>query len=998
MENKLTPQLGVTYSVSSMDEQVEAKAPGQNVSKLQEKIADQKKKQDEEEAKKRNISIEQARRERVEKEWKEVVQQKEKKGEKITDEEKEEIRKAIQKGESPINVSGGAIDTAFDEFDQEKYKDHQALYNLAKELKDLDKGSPNFKDEVERIRNSVHMLIGSLGVPEGIGNDFIEDVNKEIAKINKNEGGEDKKEEPEGDGNFQNFNMYLYRGTALEPLAQEVKNFGSAENINKVVDEQTFSNWVRRANQTLGQQGVNQELLDTFLNELRGNTRAHNEVAQRAGGQRAENQQGNRPGQQRRFDALGNEILDNTPRSIQEICKWIIKKEGDEWDVGGSSPLLDENENFNQANFVKWVRERMMHFHNLDPNNPSINLLGSVGIETEYKTVGLISMINNKKQYFKDEKKVDAEGRNVVYSDLVEDIVNEVYLFNTSRNHDASYRFAMWNDEELPKLLQQIHQKSDFTTGEQMKKIFSLSADYKEGGGRMKLPDGREIPDTRVGDTIRTIYEAYYYISDYEELQRVLGPDNPFFTRKGFEDAWRISSGKDANEPIPEKYAELFDTMFEGRDPGARPKPKEFLQFINLFNDTGKKQTEISLVREALRIAGSHVQGLENGLNSTGNKRKVERNNLEYAELWAYSMVRWTGAAARNDTGAIGYDAFTKSQRFQQYRIRQSSASRGAPIGNQYDLPVIKAWNLDLLNGIFVEKAVGEDKDFTPFEVLRMLDDLDAKRKRGEITQEEYDKRKQDDLDRLIFKQYTQLDYANNHLGKSFQMFHAMLGATELNLDQIVTHDRFRGLVFDRGKFEEQVKENFIKPIRYALSTYANIDYSKDMRVQVNPGQEPPIYETKTIAEHMFGPVVLQGYYKKEKGPDGKPVVDKEKLQKERGRLYKNVIRSIIASHLEAHRRHSSGYAFMNEAQITKFIEAIESIRAMEIEDVGEETQLSEGEHFFTHEDIAWIRKYSGTENWRLVLGDVILKEGGMGFLGGLFKGFKDIFDDIAKG
>jgi hypothetical protein len=228
-----------------------------------------------------------------------------------------------------------------------------------------------------------------------------------------------------------------------------------------------------------------------------------------------------------------------------------------------------------------------------------------------------------------------------------------------------------------------------------------------------------------------------------------------------------------------------------------------------------------------------------------------------------------------------------------------------------------------------------------------------------------------------------------------------MLGATELNLDQIVTHDSYRGLVFDRPKFEETVKENFIKPIRYALNTYSNIDYSKDMRVHVNANKtnEAPIYETKTMAEAMFGPVVLQEFYKKERGPDGKRIIDKEYLASKKGRdkIYKNVIRSIIASHLEAHRRMGSGYSYMKESQVTAFIEALESIKAMEIMDGEDGTQLSEGKGFFSHEDIAWIRKHSKTENWRLMLTDVA-SDAGMGFMGGLFKGFKDVFDDIAKG
>lgn len=983
----MTRRAQLPYPGSRMDEEIEVKKAGQSSPKEQAQRVAEQRKADEAEAARRNITLERVQDERrVKARWETVVKEREAAGKKFTPQEMEDIKQKIAKGELPT-ISGGSIDGAFDGIDPEKYKKTKKLYDLAQELRALDRNDPDFTKKFEGIKSSIFLLMGSStsDVPEAEGMRLIQDINAQIDIINKSEGkspGAGK----EGDGNLENLNMYLYRGTPLEAIAKEAMEYGKPENVGKQISLEVLNAWTLAARRAVGSGGVTQDLADEFIRDVTGGVLAHNEQAVNSARERAGQ---NNQAQGRRVDAQGNEVLENTPRSIQEICKWIIKKEGDEWGHKGSSPLLDENENFIQENFVKWVRERMLHFHNLDPNNPSINLLGSIGIETEFKTVGLISMINNKKQYFRDENKKDEDGNHVVYSDMVEDIVNEVYLFNTSRNHDASYRFGMWNDEELPKLLQQIHQKSDFTTGEQMKKIFTFAANYKEGGGS----------DTKVGDTIRTIYEAYYSISDYDELQRVLGKDNKFFTRKGFEDAWRISEGKGPDEPVAQIYSNLFDKLFEGKEPGSKPKLQPFMNFINLFNDAGKKQTEIALIREALRLAGEQVHGLESGLESTGNKRAIKRKNLEYAELWAYSMVRWTGAAAKNDTNAIGYDAFTKSQRFQQYRIRQSASGRGAPIGNQYDLPIVKAWNLDLLNGIFVEREVGEDhQEYTPLEILRQADALEAQARRGEITQEQLVELKDKTLSRLKFKQYTQLDYANNHLGKSFQMFHHMMGANELNFDQIVTHDRLRGLVFDRGKFEEQVKEGFIKPIRYALSTYSNIDYAKEMRVQVNAGKagEAPKYETKTIAEAMFGPVVLQGFYKKERGPDGKPVIDKEKL-KDREAIYKHVVRAIIASHLQGHRRYNSGYAYMNEGQITKFYEALESMKAMEFADVGEDTQLSEGKSFFSHEDIAWMRKHSGTENWRLMLTDVA-KDAGMGFMGGLFKGFKDVFDDIAKG
>ena len=297
-----------------------------------------------------------------------------------------------------------------------------------------------------------------------------------------------------------------------------------------------------------------------------------------------------------------------------------------------------------------------------------------------------------------------------------------------------------------------------------------------------------------------------------------------------------------------------------------------------------------------------------------------------------------------------------------------------------------------------MERGVGEENDFTPYEIIEGLDAEDKKYLVDKsIDEATWKKNKDEWYDRLKFKQFTELDYSGNHVGKAYQVFHSMMGAEEVNIDQIVKHEPFRGLVFDRGKFEEQVKEKFIKPIRYAFSTYANIDYSKTMRVQKNAGDvkegQKPEYEEKTFAEAMFGPSVLEDFYKKE---NGATVINKKELQSKEGRikLYKNVCRSILASQLKSHRERMSGYSHMNYEQIEKFIEALESIKAVEIAADGE--TLSVKDSFFTHKDIAWIRKNSGTEKWRMLLTEVTPGVG-LGVLGGIGKSFQDLSNFIFK-
>lgn len=948
MTEQLTARAQVAYPVRSpMEDTDENLKPAEGVdTKSAEKKVEEK--VDEEKKKIVDATTLKAMQEKARREWEADIKKREAKGEKITDEDKEYIKKLIEQGKPPVSIGGGAGDGRFENIDPDKYNEAPPLKELAQRLKEAGQRGEVPQQFLNEIREEVLTRINLTLINEDQGNEFLEDINKIATQINAQNPRPEQAEEAEGDGFFQDFPAHLFRGSHLENLANQILMHGRS---TKRVDEGVVQSW---ANQARGMRNRGEITED----EYKGFNKELSDIAQsRAASERGE--------------GLGEKL-----KSIQEVCKWIVDKEGDEYGVGGVSELLDKDGNFNKANFMKWVRERMLHFHNLDPENPQINLLGSIGVETTYRTIGLINMINNKKQYFKDENKRDEKGRNVVYSELADDIINEVYLFNTSRNHDAGYRFQMWSDEELPKFLGGIHQKSDFTKGTQLKTIMTLSENYGEG-------------DTKVGDSIRKAYEVYYHMSDFEKLKEVLGEDSPFFTRRGFENALRLS-GEIKGEEIPANYVEHFNKMF---DTNGKAKPREFIDYVNLFNETGKLLSTIAVVREAVRQSVSKIYGLDDGLTEPdAHSRNIKRKNLEYAEMWAYSMSRWTGAGARNDTGAIGYDAQTKAMRFQQYRLRQAMSERGGAFGNEYDLPVIKDLTLDFFNGIFVEKEVGGDgKNYTPFEVFQMLDDVD---KRRDISEEERNRLKEPIFKKLKFKQYTQLDYASNHLGRAYQVFQSLMGSQELNLDQIVKHEPFRGLVFDRAKFEEQVKEGFIKPIRYAFKTYGNIDYSKTTRVQVNAGKkEVPIYKDVTVAEAMFGPSVLKGFYKKE---NGKMVIDKELLGKEESRtiLYKNVCRAILASHIKAHRERFSGYNFVDKAGIDMFFEALETIRQIEIDDDGTNVEMAKGEGFFSKEDIKWMRKNSGTESWKLAITDVI----GRDIAGGAGKGFLEGARDFITG
>jgi len=948
MENELTPPRQLAYPVQrgSMDE---------NIEKEEKTTAPEEQEVDSE--KKESPVVTDEGKERAKNAWAEEIRKREAKGEKITDEQKEIQRQMIEHGILPQVAPQG--DGYFENFPAEKFEKTE-LKEFAQEIKKLGESRGITEQRLGEMIQAANDKVTLGSVTEGQHHDFVEEIRKVAVAKNANLPYYPNGEPPEGETGEKKslVQVNIDKFTHIPALLQVAQGVQRVLDSGDVPTQQMFNKWTNESQQLLERGEITADQHNMFREELQGILRTLASETRTGRG--------------------GQERGSNTPKSIQEVCAWIINSEGDEWGPKGPNALLDQTDNletatFNRANFLKWVRERMLFYDAFSPDDPGVNLLGSVGFETEFRTIGLGTMINNKKQYFRDLKTGE------VYDQFSEDIVNEIFLFNQSRNFDAAYRFRMWSDEDLPKFLAEMHQKSIFTNGSQLKTILSLSADYGSG-------------DTKVGDTLRAGYEVYYHMSDYDKLQEVLGPDSAFFTREGFENAYRLWKGEAKDAEIPPKYNELFDTLFKD----GKPIKSKFIEFVNLFNETGKQQSTVGLVREAIRLSLSEKYGLENGLEydpsteAEKKKRSTRRKNLEYAERWAYSMARWSGAGARNDTGAIGYDAQTKAMRFQQYRVRQAKAERGGAFGNEYDLPVIKNLTLDFFNGIFVEKEVGESKDFTPFEIFQELDAVD----RMNVSDEEKQKLKEPWFDKLKFKQFTELDYSSNHLGRAWGIFHRVMGAEELDIDSIVKYEPFRGLVFDRGKFEEQVKEKFIKPIRYAFKTYSNIDYSKMMRVQdlaASAKAKMPVYKDVTIAEAMFGPAVLKDFYKK-----GKNEIDPEKLKGDdaRTKLYKNVTRAMMASHIRAHRERFSGYSKMSREQVNMFYEALESITAVEIG--GDEESLKKGERFFSEHDIKWMREYSKTSEKRMFYTDVVPEITG-GALEGAVKGFKDFWSSVFK-
>ncbi len=908
----------------------------------------------EEELKKRAVRQLSERQRKVEEAWQKVLKEKQARGEKVTQEDVEIARRASEKGEMPVNV-GGASD-GFEGFNAEKYKQTK-FGQFAQELKVAGEKGEVTNELLQDIGNRARAAVVS-GQDQFVYDQFAGEINEIVTRL----------------------------------AAQEQSN-------------------QERAGQEQSSQG-----------DVK--TRTIEELLQSRVNASLEKKEGR----------------SSNPRSIQEVALSIINDEGpDRWGPNGTYPLveliydengepkyktnykgektLDPQVKLNEKNFVRWFRERMMYHHASNSRDESLQLGNLVGITSEFgSTINIFSMDKDRAQYFLD------ESTGTVMDKLANQLKMELWLFGNMRNYDLLYQKYMGSDSDLPKFLSQLHEKEEITQPQSLETIMTLPKEFGEDG------------DTSVGDGIRKAYEIYYYASDYNMLKKVLGENSIFFKREGFENALRIIEGLNPTDAIPQSSQKIIDSVFDGKN----VNPEKFIKLMNPFNEKNKPEFAKKLIREMVRQVISRKYDLEYGLtemrvvNGVFNSEDVKerdlvRKDLEYAEAFAWVLTHWTGAAARNDTGAIGFDAFTKTMKLREYRKGQSGLNRAGSFGNEYDLGVFKGLAVDFFNGITVEKKL-EDKgnNYTPFEIFRIMSDIED----SSLPEDEKKRQKTQWAKRLNFEQYIQRSYSGDHINRAFEIFHATLGAEEMRLEEIVKWDPFRGIILDRGKFEEQVKEKFLKPIRYAFRTYAQLDMGKMQRLQVGGfgSNDLPIYKDVTTAETIFGPEVLkdirpmaqqryEGWNSEDKGKfderlkqrgvdfnslsadEKKQQIWQDYLSSQDGKdiLWKRAAMAKIAAHIKSHREFGNGYTQFTAGMVETFYQALESIKAMDINEGEDDTELSYAQSFLSKEDIEWIRKRSGTTHKRLFMVDFLGKGVGTGVAKGMWEGAGVIIKDIFK-
>ncbi|HVZ67781.1 MAG TPA: hypothetical protein VG917_06010 [Patescibacteria group bacterium] len=266
--------------------------------------------------------------------------------------------------------------------------------------------------------------------------------------------------------------------------------------------------------------------------------------------------------------------------SITEIARDIMLMSGGDFARDGKYALLKIEkgvEVFQEANFLEWVRNRLIYYHETDVDNP-VDMFQRIAISGGARNVSIMEMLDNQAMFSLDGGK---------YLETLRDqVLYEVWLFNTSRDISAIYRKVRGDDEKLPETLAEIYRRNTFTKAGTLDRVLTLP-DAQSGVDFSSKDSMRQ--NQRAGHAVRRALNIYYNIADYDMVKRITGSEKSILLdNKAFMEAYLRLKAKGRSEfkTLEEYKKHRRDVIYNGL---------EKIQYTEKFFNSGDRAFQLYL-------------------------------------------------------------------------------------------------------------------------------------------------------------------------------------------------------------------------------------------------------------------------------------------------------------------------------------------------------------------------------------------------------------------
>lgn len=737
------------------------------------------------------------------------------------------------------------------------------------------------------------------------------------------------------------------------------------------------------------------------------------------------------------MNQLLEEIMDySDPKWGRDGAFSLIKVVKDEFD----NPMRDAEgeviEVVNQENFMHWIQDRAVYFHGEAPDDV-MNMFTTVKLEREYKDISVQNMLDNQDKYFKDK-----HGNQ--YRDLADFVRLTLWQFTTYRTDDIEYKAMMGNDSKLNDVIAKqfynnSRSKPGFDNMSVLANVLTMSHRFDSNASTLEQrkagiarPEKKDI-DTNLGNAINTAFLTYFNISDPEKLKSLLGDKaslllNPDSLRseirkvaieKGF------GTGKDISNDQVIRFLESVESeannsaafLFSDEKIDDKKMEGKIIDFINIFNLPIKKSDISVIVNNLVKRAIEERYDLG---HRDGDGKLESDGSGAYAQLMASFMARPMGAGWRNDLKANANDACAKPGKLEEYRHKMAGEDRAGMLGNPYTIFMIKSTLVDYLNAARSETLL-EDENGDVFKddlgnthyysLMQLMEKMhqqgelkirdlgpgateEEKKNERERAEEERRKKVIEYARKLRPTNDSQRDWAQNHMNRAFEMFHDITESNELDWSKFTDEDAWGNIRLNRGNFEKEFKDHFLKQMRYGYSTYSQLDFSRSVRYYDRSKKK---WVDAPIAETLFGRQVLDieafwkkdyhmnddGTFKMRKNEDGKyekiikkvykGEIDPQEIQQNKKVLWKQLALARMATDIHVHRDWFSTDPRFKPKYYLMMLEAIESIQGgFDGDDTDFRSVKKNDKRAFTHDQMQWLREAAGVESGTLIRNQAI--------------------------
>jgi hypothetical protein len=716
------------------------------------------------------------------------------------------------------------------------------------------------------------------------------------------------------------------------------------------------------------------------------------------------------------------------PHSLEDLADLIIEEfETGDFGPGGKYEIIDAQGQVRLENLQSWFQTRTVQLHNENPDG-DINPFSGIFIPTLYRNITFHEMVTVPRFRQKREvvisgtegEKIFMEYKNVAsekYSKFMDNELMKVWMTTVAHNGDAQYRQKRGVEKDLFGVIAGIYANNVFLKDQgRLLRLLKLAASNREQLERV-LEEGEQGD---IGKAIQKGIMAYYYMAELAEAEPdqknpdkggIPWEENMFFKALGddgtkyffqsiiktiledkfskqikllvkelpinFEDVIKQNPELTEVEYLliehPHKLAEILGqyygiTIDDLRQYNQDAKSVANLAFKVLKNIWHIDRGELNIfdhAKKEQRITDIVQKSISEGI---GKSLGLNKNDREFAGLIPFLMRNWTGIAARNDTGAIGFDAWSKLINFGDYRIRQASGREGG--GNRYSLYDFKRLSFTLFDGVnvLIDQANGQPpKKKTLLQVIRDTMDNNARiedfRTKGNEMQQQA---------QAIQNQYNVMTF--------------ILDQQELNMSSFLKTDSRGYLVFDH-KAAAEIMGGIWKYLRYAFDQQ-RFDMEHEIRDWYKEYYRDP-KDGKMKSRLRFGSKKLKNYLFSDEVLNIGVVKDKFYMEDiKEGRVSRLIFADLIRREIEAHRQWGSSYGYWSIAEIEKMEDFFYQF-SQEVEEDKRRgrSRTKVTRSFFTPDEWDAILEAANSPYWRMYAEQFIVQSAA-GTLGGFLKAF----------